>query len=113
MEAPTVECPAEVQIALERRGRVAEHAEKVRHDAEPGLHVVEEALGLVGRFRGVNLSDAVHFPSRLKLSCVRALFEQRCGVLITLRAKRDIPVIVLKQRSLPQSVAESFDYELS
>ena len=51
---------AEVEIALERGGRRAQHAEEIRHDAQLALHAVEELLGFAGRLGRVELSDAVH-----------------------------------------------------
>ncbi|MEA3164622.1 MAG: hypothetical protein QOE88_2440 [Verrucomicrobiota bacterium] len=62
VEAATGERAAEVEVALERSWRSAEHAEKVRHDAQFILYAVEELFGLARRLCGVKLGDAVHVP---------------------------------------------------
>ena len=67
VEAAAGQRAAEVEIALKCCGRIAEHAEEVRHDAELGLHAVEELFGLACRLGWVELGDAIHvFSSRMR-----------------------------------------------
>ena len=51
---------AEVEVAFQRGGGIAEHAHQVRHEAELALDGGEELLGLAGGGGGIGLMDAVH-----------------------------------------------------
>jgi hypothetical protein len=72
IESSTSQCGAEIEVTLQRYGRVAEHTEKVGNGAKLGLHIVEQALDLGGRAVRIMLRDAVavlRFAHSLLLPC--------------------------------------------
>src|SRR5271155_2564642 len=68
VENATGERTTEVEIALERRRRIPEHPEEVRHQAELVPHQVEQLAGFAFRFFRVELSDPVHVRWLLRFS---------------------------------------------